>query len=158
MSCIKLAATRECASVTGYYDGYAKAMKWYMRHCPMQHVQGYTWSHWTLPFGNYSLRFAPAATRATANKTVMWNVPTLLAISMAMAVRLYYTVCITRWRRFMAFLKATKVSTYSDNINRMPTPNFCGILYRQIIEKGLKLTFRPLITIGVWHMKLMRST
>jgi hypothetical protein len=32
------------------------------------------------PLGNYSLRITPAAARATANKTMMQNVPTLLAI------------------------------------------------------------------------------
>jgi hypothetical protein len=36
----------------------------------MQHVHGYTGSHWMLPSGDYSLRIASAATRATANKTL----------------------------------------------------------------------------------------
>jgi hypothetical protein len=40
-------------------------------HCLMQHVQGYSGSHWTPPLGNYSLRIAPAATGVTANKTTM---------------------------------------------------------------------------------------
>jgi hypothetical protein len=31
-----------------------------MQHLPMQHVQGYTGSHWTPPSGNYSLRIALA--------------------------------------------------------------------------------------------------
>ena len=34
-------------------------------------VQGYTGNHWTPLLGNYSLRVAPAAARATANKTTM---------------------------------------------------------------------------------------
>jgi hypothetical protein len=37
----------------------------------MRHVQGYSRSHWTLPSGDYSLHIAPAAARATANKTKM---------------------------------------------------------------------------------------
>jgi hypothetical protein len=37
----------------------------------MQHVQGYTGSHWTLSSGDYSLCIAAAAARATANKTMM---------------------------------------------------------------------------------------
>jgi hypothetical protein len=37
----------------------------------MRHVQGYPGSHWTLPLGDYLLRIAPAAARATANKTTM---------------------------------------------------------------------------------------
>jgi len=39
------------------------------------------------PLGNYSLCIAPAAARATPNKTIMTNAPTLLAISLAMVVR-----------------------------------------------------------------------
>jgi hypothetical protein len=62
-----------------------------MRHCPMQHVQGYTGSHWTPPLGNYSLRIALAAARATANKTMMYYVPTLMAILVVIAMRRYYT-------------------------------------------------------------------
>jgi hypothetical protein len=37
----------------------------------MQHVQGYSGSHWMLPLGNYLLCIAPAAARATSNKTKM---------------------------------------------------------------------------------------
>jgi hypothetical protein len=44
------------------------------------------------PSGNYSLRIAPAATRATINTTIMQHVPTLLAVLMAIAMRRYYTV------------------------------------------------------------------
>jgi hypothetical protein len=53
-----------------------------MRHRLMQNVQGYTGSHWTPPSGDYSLRIALAAAR-TANKTMMYYVPTLMAILMA---------------------------------------------------------------------------
>jgi hypothetical protein len=37
----------------------------------MQHVQGYPVSHWTPPLGNYLLRIAPVAARATANEMTM---------------------------------------------------------------------------------------
>jgi hypothetical protein len=37
----------------------------------------------------YLLRITPAAARATANKTMMKNVPNLLAVSLAMAMRRY---------------------------------------------------------------------
>ncbi len=53
----------------------------------MQHVQGYTGSHWTPPSGDYSLRIALAAARATANKTTMFHVPTLMAISVVIAMQ-----------------------------------------------------------------------
>jgi hypothetical protein len=62
----------------------------------MQHVQGYTGSHWTLPLGDYLLRIALAAARATANKTTMYYVPTLMAISVVIAMRRYYTVHIAQ--------------------------------------------------------------
>jgi len=38
----------------------------------------------------------------------MQNEPTLLVIMMAMAMRWYHTVHIDQWRRFVAFIKATK--------------------------------------------------
>jgi hypothetical protein len=43
------------------------------------------------PSGNYLLQIAPAAAMATTNKTSMRNVPTLLAVLMAVAVRWYVT-------------------------------------------------------------------
>ncbi len=90
-------------------------------HASLQHVQGYTGSHWTPPSGNYLLCNALAAARATANKTSIKNLPTLLAVSMAVVVQQYNIMRIALWRRFMAFLKATRrhhwVSTHSDSIN-----------------------------------------
>jgi hypothetical protein len=51
------------------------------------------------------------------------------------------------------------VSTCSDiTQSDMPTHDFGGIFHRQIDKKGLELTFRPRLTIGVWHIKIMRST
>jgi hypothetical protein len=69
----------------------------------MQHVQGYTGSHWTPPSGNYLLRIALAAAR-TANKTTMYYVPTLMAISVVIAMQRYYTAHIAQWRRFRTFI------------------------------------------------------
>jgi hypothetical protein len=46
--------------------------------------------------GDYSLRINPAAARGTINTTIMQNVPTLLTVLMAIAMRRYYTVSITR--------------------------------------------------------------
>jgi hypothetical protein len=55
----------------------------------------------------------------------MQHVLTLLAISMAVAMQWYKTKRITRWRRFVAFAKATKrhhrASTRS-NITKPDTP------------------------------------
>jgi hypothetical protein len=69
----------------------------------MQHVQGYTGSHWTPPSGDYSLRIALAAAR-TANKTRMYYVPTLMDILLVIAMRRYYTARIAQWRRSRAFI------------------------------------------------------
>ena len=79
---------------------------------------GFTRSHWTPPSGDYLLRIAQAAARVTIISMIMKHIPTLLAISMAIAMRRYYTKRIARWRRFVAFIKATKrhhrTSTRSD--------------------------------------------
>jgi hypothetical protein len=66
-----VAATNKCTSVAAHFDGHVEALKRYMRHRPMQHVQGYTGSHWTPPSDDYLLSIASAAARATASKTTM---------------------------------------------------------------------------------------
>jgi hypothetical protein len=85
----------ECTSGVGHLDGHADALKRYGAHCPIQHVQGYSGSHWTLPSGDCSLRIALAAAR-TAKQTTMYNVPTLMAILVVIAMRRYYTARIAR--------------------------------------------------------------
>jgi len=99
----------------------------YGAHRLMQNDQGYTGSHWTLPSDNYLLRIAPEAARAIINTTMMQHVPTLLVILMAIAMRRYYAARIAQWRRFVAFINATKchhrVSTHSDiTQSDMPMP------------------------------------
>jgi hypothetical protein len=65
----KLMMTNKCTSVAGHFGSHGGAPVQYKALCSMQHVQGYTKSHWMLPSGNYLLRIAPASARATANKT-----------------------------------------------------------------------------------------
>jgi hypothetical protein len=67
----KVVATSKCTSIAGHFDGHVDPLKQFKWHLPMQHVQGYTRSHWTLPLGNYLLCIAPAATRATSKQTTM---------------------------------------------------------------------------------------
>jgi hypothetical protein len=67
----KLTMTNECTSVAGHFDSHGGAPVQYEVHCPMQHVQGYTGSHWMPLSSDYLLSIAPAAARATANKTTM---------------------------------------------------------------------------------------
>jgi hypothetical protein len=43
----------------------------YRQHCPMWYVQGYFGSHWTPASGDYSLRIAAAAARATGKQTTI---------------------------------------------------------------------------------------
>jgi hypothetical protein len=50
---------------------HGSAPEQYRWHCLMQHVQGYLGSHWTPPLGNYSLRIAPTAIRATGKQTTI---------------------------------------------------------------------------------------
>ena len=82
-----MVAANKFTSIAGHFDGHGGAPVRYGMHRPMQHDQGFTESHWTPPLGNYSLRIAlAAARRMTINKTTMQNVPTLLAVSMAIAM------------------------------------------------------------------------
>jgi hypothetical protein len=81
----------KCSSVVGHFDGHGGVPEQYRWHCSMRHVQGYPGSHWMPPSGNYSLRIAPAAARATANKTTIKNGPSLMAVLRVVVVRWYNT-------------------------------------------------------------------
>ncbi len=50
----------KCTSFAGHFDGHDNAPVQCRAHCSMEHIQGITQSHWTLPTGNYSPRIAPA--------------------------------------------------------------------------------------------------
>jgi hypothetical protein len=63
--------TNKCTSSAGRFDSHSGVTEQYRQHCPMRHVQGYSGSHWTLPSGNYLLRIAPAAARATGKQTTI---------------------------------------------------------------------------------------
>ena len=84
--------TNKCTSIVGHFDGHSSAVEQYRQHRPMRHVQGYPGSHWPLPSGKYSLCITPAAARASANKMMTKNRPTLLAFLIASTVRRYDTV------------------------------------------------------------------
>jgi hypothetical protein len=60
-----------CSSNIGHFDGHGSPPVQYESHRPMQHVQGYSGSHWTPPMGNYLLLIAPAAARATGKQTTI---------------------------------------------------------------------------------------
>ena len=63
--------TNECTLYAGRFDGHGGAPEQYRRHRLMRHVQGYSGSHWMPASGNYSLRIAPAAARATSKQTTI---------------------------------------------------------------------------------------
>jgi hypothetical protein len=67
----KAKMTNECTSSTGHFDGHGSAPVQYKAHHPMQHIQGYSRSHWTPASGNYLLRIAPEATRETVKQTTI---------------------------------------------------------------------------------------
>jgi hypothetical protein len=61
----------KCTSSASHFDGHGGALVQYKAHQQMQHVQGYSGSHWTPASGNYSIRIAPAAARATGKQTTI---------------------------------------------------------------------------------------
>jgi hypothetical protein len=63
--------TNKCTLSAGRIDGHDGAPEQYRWHRQMRHVQGYSGSHWTLASGNYLLRIAPAAARATGKQTTI---------------------------------------------------------------------------------------
>jgi hypothetical protein len=67
----KAMMTNKCTLLAGRFDGHGGALVRYKAHHPMQHVQGYYRSHWTPALGNYLLRIAPAAARATGKQTTI---------------------------------------------------------------------------------------
>jgi hypothetical protein len=67
----KSTMTSKCTSVAAHFEGLADAPEQYRRHQPMRHVQGYLGSHWMPPSGDYLLRIAPVATRATGKQTTI---------------------------------------------------------------------------------------
>jgi hypothetical protein len=92
----KLTMVSTCFTVVGHFDGHGSPLVQYKVHRPMQHVQGYSRSHWMPPLGNYLLRIAPGLPGQQANKQQSTNIPTKLAVLMAMAMRRYVTAHIAQ--------------------------------------------------------------
>jgi hypothetical protein len=59
------------SSVIDRFDGHGGLPVQYKAHCPMQHVRGYSGSHWTLALGDYLLCIAPAAARIKGKQTTI---------------------------------------------------------------------------------------
>ena len=100
--------------------------------------------------------------RAINNNTMIKNTPTLLAVLMAIVMQWYDTARIAQWRRSMASLEATGhrhwVSICFNSINWSYLHCFFSIFHHQLVEQGHNVNWWPELTMGVWHIKLMRST
>ena len=133
----------ECTSIAGHFDGHAEALKRFMRHRPMEDVQGHIGAtrrrHWATTC-SVSLPRTPGQ-QSTSKQGL--NTPTLWAVSMAIAMRRYDTACIARWRGSRASLEATgchhRASTRSDSMQSdIPTPVLFDVFHRQIVQKSTK--------------------
>jgi hypothetical protein len=68
---------KTCKRIAGNFDCHADAAVQRGAHRPIEHIQGFAWSHWMPPSGEYLRRIAPAAaiidgfaeTTLNANKT-----------------------------------------------------------------------------------------
>jgi hypothetical protein len=67
----KSTMTSTCSYVVGRFDGHGSPLVQYKVHRPMQNVQGYSGSHWMPPSGDYLLRIAPTAARATGKQATI---------------------------------------------------------------------------------------
>ncbi len=73
MRMVKSLMRIKCTLSAVCFDGHGGPPVQYKAHCPMQHFQGYSGSHWMPPPGNYSLHIVPAATRATGKQTTIYK-------------------------------------------------------------------------------------
>ncbi len=96
-----------------------------------------------------------------AKKQQSTNTPKKAAILMARAVHRYNTTDIVRRRRSRASLEATGccywASIAANRCNWSSHAIFFKFFHRKLVEKGRRLTIKPLFSIGVWHIKQMRS-
>jgi hypothetical protein len=150
----KLTMASKCSSAIGRFDRHGGPPVQYKAHCPKQNVQGYSGSHWITALGNYLLRSAPAAARATGKQTIINKYTYKAGSFMVMAMRWYINVRIAQWRRSRALLEATGhchwASIMSNNIKRTWLQQFFLMFFIvKTVGKGHVLMLRPLFLIGV---------
>ncbi len=97
------------------------------------------------------------------NKQQSTNDSKKVAESMAMAMRRYITAHIAWWRRFRAYLNATKrhhrASIVADNDKwDIPMHWFCSILEVNVAGDGGISTWQGESSMGVSYIKLTRRT
>ena len=57
----RIDSNKKCRQIDGNFDGYGDAAVQRGAHRPMEHIQGFTRSHWMPPLGECLRRIAPAA-------------------------------------------------------------------------------------------------
>ena len=75
----RIGNNKKCRQITGNFDCHAYAAVRRGAHRPIEHIQGFTWSHWMLPSGECLRRITPAAlivdefveTTRNTNKTLL---------------------------------------------------------------------------------------
>ena len=71
---------KKCRQIAGDFDCHANAVVRCGAHCPMEHIPGFTWSHWMPPLVECLRRIPPAATMVNefAENTLNTNKTQLL--------------------------------------------------------------------------------
>jgi hypothetical protein len=57
----RIDGNKHCRRIDGNFDCHGNAAVRRGAHCPMEHIQGFTRSHWMPPSGKCLRRIAPAA-------------------------------------------------------------------------------------------------
>ena len=57
----RIDGNKTCRQINGNFDCHGDAAVRREAHCPMEHIQGFTRSHWMPPSGECLRRIAPAA-------------------------------------------------------------------------------------------------
>jgi hypothetical protein len=55
--------SKKCRKIAGNFDGHADAAVQCVMHCPMEHIPGFTRSHWMPPSGKCLRHIALAAAK-----------------------------------------------------------------------------------------------
>ena len=66
----RIDGNKKCRRIEGSFDCHGDAAVQCRAHRPMEHIQGFTWSHWMPPSVECMCRIAPAATMADK---LEWN-------------------------------------------------------------------------------------
>jgi hypothetical protein len=65
---VEIDDAKQYTTLATHFDGRDDAPVQCRIHHPMEGVQGFTRSHWTLPLGKYSLRIIPVDNRVACKK------------------------------------------------------------------------------------------